>query len=307
MGGGTIEIVHESLLASWPTLRRWLDEDQEDAAFLAQLAAAAKQWDARGRTPGLLWHGDAMADARRWAKRARPLPPRDRAFLDAVLALDRRLKRRRIGLVAAAFVVLGAIAAGTFVAYVRVRAAQQIASENVDKAQAALAAQTTEAEARRKADDERLAAVGALLGEERLREAAEAGLLDAKQLAAVAEAKRIAAEREQASAQAGQSAAEQERARVEAQLHTADTERRAAQDTAAQRTKDVQLTREQLLVKQQQLEAALASANAARTKAETARVEAEKAKAELQRALAIEKAHAERLEAEGKKILKDLK
>jgi hypothetical protein len=35
--GATVEIVHESLLHSWPTLKRWLDEGQEDAGFLEQL------------------------------------------------------------------------------------------------------------------------------------------------------------------------------------------------------------------------------------------------------------------------------
>src|SRR5690606_4963566 len=66
-GGGSVEIVHESLIERWPTLRRWLDEDQEDVAFLAQLAAAAKQWEAKGHAAGLLWRGDAMEEARRWA------------------------------------------------------------------------------------------------------------------------------------------------------------------------------------------------------------------------------------------------
>ncbi|MEO8698554.1 MAG: serine/threonine-protein kinase, partial [Kofleriaceae bacterium] len=40
-----IELVHESLIKSWPTLRRWLDENHEDAVFLAQVRAAAQQWD----------------------------------------------------------------------------------------------------------------------------------------------------------------------------------------------------------------------------------------------------------------------
>src|SRR5439155_27033196 len=105
----TVEIVHESLLAAWPTLRRWLDEDQEDAAFRAQLATSAKQWEAKGRPAGLLWRGEAMDEARRWhAQRPRRLPERDQAFLDAVLALARRTRLvRRIALVTA-FVVPGA-------------------------------------------------------------------------------------------------------------------------------------------------------------------------------------------------------
>ena len=38
--GSTAEIVHESLIHSWPALRRWLDETQEDSAFLEQLRNA---------------------------------------------------------------------------------------------------------------------------------------------------------------------------------------------------------------------------------------------------------------------------
>src|SRR5258706_90776 len=95
-GGGSAEIVHESLIDRWPTLRRWLDEDQEDAAFVAQLAAAAKQWEAKRHAPGLLWPGDAMEEARRWYhQRPRELVPRDQAFLHAVFALAARGKRMR--------------------------------------------------------------------------------------------------------------------------------------------------------------------------------------------------------------------
>src|SRR5690606_24343280 len=108
-----VEIVHESLIDRWPTLRRWLDEDQEDAAFLSQLAAAAKQWEAKGHAPGLLWRGDAMEEARRWYnQRERELPAREQAFLDAVFALARRGKRLRRLALTASFIVLAAIAAG---------------------------------------------------------------------------------------------------------------------------------------------------------------------------------------------------
>ena len=42
--GSTVEIVHESLVHGWPTLRRWLDENQDDAALVDQLRTAARQW-----------------------------------------------------------------------------------------------------------------------------------------------------------------------------------------------------------------------------------------------------------------------
>nr|MDQ3369344.1 protein kinase [Myxococcota bacterium] len=85
--GGSVELVHESLIDRWPMLRRWLDEDAEDTVFMAQLTTAAKQWDSKGRPAGLLWRGDAMDEARRWARqRPRTLSARDQAFIDAVFA-----------------------------------------------------------------------------------------------------------------------------------------------------------------------------------------------------------------------------
>ncbi|MCW5801424.1 MAG: serine/threonine protein kinase [Deltaproteobacteria bacterium] len=123
-GGRTVELVHESLIDRWPRLRRWLDEDHDDAAFAAQLAAAAKQWDARGRPAGLLWRGDAMEEARRWVARQRTVPAREQAFLDAVLALAHAAAGIRRAAVGGAFAVLVAIAAGASVAYFAVREAK---------------------------------------------------------------------------------------------------------------------------------------------------------------------------------------
>jgi tRNA A-37 threonylcarbamoyl transferase component Bud32 len=180
-GGGTVELVHESLIERWPTLRRWLDEDQEDAAFLAQLAAAAKQWDAKRRPAGLLWRGDAMEEARRWhAQRPRELPARERAYLDAVLALERRGRRaRRVALVLA-FVVLGAIAAGASIALVWIRGAEQEASDSATRANDALA-QMKQKEAERAAAEQRKA--------------------DAERQKAAADAQRVAAEASERNAQ----------------------------------------------------------------------------------------------------------
>jgi len=68
---------------------------------MPQLAAAAKQWAARGRAPGLLWRGEAADEARRWHRRGpRDVSPREAAFLDAVFALATRSTRlRRIAVV----------------------------------------------------------------------------------------------------------------------------------------------------------------------------------------------------------------
>jgi hypothetical protein len=155
-GGGSVEIVHESLIDRWPTLRRWLDEGQEDAAFVAQLAATAKQWDTRGRPVGLLWRGDAAEEARRWfALKTRDLGPREEAFLDAVFTLNRRGKRmRRVALIAA-FVVLGGIAAGASVMLLSVRQAREEAQASEAKVKQQLADVQAANLARDQADAER--------------------------------------------------------------------------------------------------------------------------------------------------------
>src|SRR5262249_5087320 len=59
----TVELVHESLIDRWPTLVRWLDDNQGDAAMLARLRAAARDWERGGRAAGLLWTGEVARDA----------------------------------------------------------------------------------------------------------------------------------------------------------------------------------------------------------------------------------------------------
>src|SRR5262249_8604903 len=62
----TVELVHESLIDRWPTLVRWLDENQGDAAMLARLRAAARDWDRGGHAAGLLWSGEVALAAPAW-------------------------------------------------------------------------------------------------------------------------------------------------------------------------------------------------------------------------------------------------
>ncbi|MBL9016091.1 MAG: protein kinase [Myxococcales bacterium] len=234
-GGGTVEIVHESLIDRWPTLRRWLDEDQEDAAFLQQLSAAAKQWEAKGRPTGLLWRGDAMEEARRWySSSARPLSPRDQAFIDAVLALARRGRRARRAVLGLAFLVLAAIAGGASIAYMQVRSANAEATEKQEIAEQALAAANEKEQQRLAAEREKqaqadkakaaqdgkakadaeLAVAGAQLAE-------SAEQLKQKNAALEEEKKAAVAAKEQAEAasrRAATAAAEAQRAKAELQV-----------------------------------------------------------------------------------------
>jgi serine/threonine protein kinase len=109
----TVEIVHESLIASWPTLAGWVAENQEDTAFLARLRAAARDWERSGHAAGLLWTGEVVREVRAWRQRYQgELAPVEQRYLAAVLAAAdraRRVRRRLFGAVLAT-AVLAALA-----------------------------------------------------------------------------------------------------------------------------------------------------------------------------------------------------
>ncbi len=133
-----VELVHESLIHSWPRLRRWLDETQEDSAFLAQLRTAAKQWHGKGRPPGLLWRGEAVHEARRFQRRFRgQLPQIQHDFLQAVFTLANRARRRRRFAIIGVFTLLSLLVAATSVALVLIRRAQTQAVQQAVLAQQA--------------------------------------------------------------------------------------------------------------------------------------------------------------------------
>ena len=94
-----------------------------------QLRTAAQQWDARGRSPGMLWTGGALAEINRWSNRrtSAPLSPLECSF---VAASQRRA--RRAGWIQRAVLMLAAVAAlGAFQyrASERLRMAEQSALE----------------------------------------------------------------------------------------------------------------------------------------------------------------------------------
>jgi hypothetical protein len=122
----TVELVHESLIGSWPMLHRWLEEGREESVFLEQLRAAAKQWDTRGKPQGLLWRGEAFTEARQWrARHAEPLPEREQAFLDAVVDLGTRAQRLRRRVTMGAIGLLSGIVAVGAGALVQIRRAER--------------------------------------------------------------------------------------------------------------------------------------------------------------------------------------
>ncbi|MEZ4310958.1 MAG: protein kinase [Polyangiaceae bacterium] len=100
----TVELTHESLILGWARLRQWLDEDEQDAQFLAQLRNAAKQWDQNGQAEGFLWRDRAALTAGQWLEQRRTerggeatsgLGKREERYLEAVIHLAERTRRRR--------------------------------------------------------------------------------------------------------------------------------------------------------------------------------------------------------------------
>jgi serine/threonine protein kinase len=130
-GTSTVEIVHESLIHSWPTLSRWLEETQEDSAFLEQLRSASKQWQLKGQDVGLLWRGDMVAEAARFKKRYRgELTKVQQEFLKAVFDLEARGVRRRRAAVIGGAVFLSGLLVVASIALVVIHEAQKRAEEN---------------------------------------------------------------------------------------------------------------------------------------------------------------------------------
>jgi len=193
---GAVELVHESLIHRWPTLRRWLDDSHEDAAYLEHLRGAAKQWDQKSRPQGLLWRGEAMQEARHWrARYAGALPAREHEFLDAAFALDSRAARVRRRLLIGAFAALSAIIVAGGTALVWIQRAEQHA---IDEKLAADRARQDAERARADAEQARAKAEAANAEIEAARAAEAARAKEAE----AALAAKLAAERQAADATA---------------------------------------------------------------------------------------------------------
>jgi hypothetical protein len=215
----TVELVHESLIHTWPLLLRWLDESHEDTVFLTELRQAARQWETRGRPAGLLWRGEAADYARRWMRHYRgALTASQQEFLQAAFDQEARAGRVRQLLVASVIVVLLAMVAAAAVALVLIRDAQKEAV-----AQAAVA-QKAAREAR--AERER-----ALAASNQLATANQALARNNTELATAVEAAQ-AAQREAEAARARAEAAQTEARRDRQRAVSKEEEARAAESRA---------------------------------------------------------------------------
>jgi WD40 repeat protein/predicted Ser/Thr protein kinase len=134
-GAEEIEIVHESLIDSWPALRSWRDGARAQALLREQVEEAARRWGERGEPAGMLWTGDALLDVRRLLAAPEPgLSDRARRFSGASGRAATRRRRWRIASLAVA--VAGLIAAAAvFLALAR-RAEEARVAEGVERARA---------------------------------------------------------------------------------------------------------------------------------------------------------------------------
>jgi serine/threonine protein kinase len=222
--GASVEIVHESLIHSWPMLQRWLDENQDDAVFLEQLRTAARQWQAKSYDSGLLWRGDTAAEARRWRSRYRgELPNLQQSFLDHVFAhIDLAGRRKRIA-VAGSMVILVALVAAAAVALVIIRnshkeAERQAAVAKVAEKQAVLRLEQVQEKERERSRAESL------------KQKAETGLVKAN-----AEVDRTNEELERANAELRGALEEAESSSRRAKEARAEAEKNAARALDAQK------------------------------------------------------------------------
>lgn len=305
-GGGhepTVEIVHESLITQWPALRFWLEENQEDGAFLEQLRSASKQWDQKGRPAGLLWHGEAEQEALHFRKRFKgQLAGREMNFLDEVVALGIRSVRRKRARLLGIIAILSLLLVAGAVALVVVRKAEQEAVaaaedrrqqlERIAQAESETDIATrerVEAEAQRSAA-ERLAVEAEREAQKSLSKARLAESQVQSQIETVQQA-----ETEQAKAETEQAKAIQERLKAEAHWTAAQRIKAAAEREVKAGQQKVELTNEQLAK-------ALKKAQAAKLKAQAESKKAQEASAKLQQLLSKERKANQALKLESNKI-----
>ncbi len=155
-GVATVEIVHESLLHSWPTLKRWLEESGEDAAFVDQLRTAARQWQQNDEDAHLLWRGELAEEAARFQRRNRgELTQAQKKFLEAVVQATVREARQQRAVTIGAVVVLSLLVAASAVALVVIQKARNEAQHQAEVANIAEAEAVKNLEAAQLKEKER--------------------------------------------------------------------------------------------------------------------------------------------------------
>ncbi|HET8931778.1 MAG TPA: AAA family ATPase [Acidimicrobiales bacterium] len=127
-----LEVAHEAIIAAWPRLRGWIDEERAELLLERRIANQAASWESGGRQDADLLRSGRLAEALAWeADRNLPVPQPTRAYLDASirlrdesaaetarqLAVQRRANRRLRGLLAVAALLI--VGVGVLIAVTR--------------------------------------------------------------------------------------------------------------------------------------------------------------------------------------------
>ncbi|MGK4008984.1 hypothetical protein WMF31_40645 [Sorangium sp. So ce1036] len=224
--GSRVEIVHESLIARWPTLLRWLDENQGDSVFLDKLRAAARQWASSGCADDLLWRGKLAEEARRFRERSeRRLPEREQRYLDAVVRLAGQAQRRKRNFIVGTITSLALLVVGAAAGIVTVVRQNRVISAQLEdirrtegSLEEALARETASRQAAEQArmstEEQRRRAERLQKEAEEARDRAEAEAEKARAAAEEARTARDEARASEAEARRAEARADDERARA---------------------------------------------------------------------------------------------
>jgi formylglycine-generating enzyme required for sulfatase activity len=130
---GAYEIAHEALLVSWSTLQGWLQRDAANHGVRVRVEQAAAEWERTGRPRDLLWGRRQLATTRGLDRET--MAPREVAFLTT--SREAIVRRRVLGLGAAAILAIGAVAIGLTI---RARARRELEAVVANQMRAAAAA-----------------------------------------------------------------------------------------------------------------------------------------------------------------------
>ncbi|MCT9112823.1 helix-turn-helix domain-containing protein [Streptomyces mirabilis] len=143
-----VDLAHEALLAAWPRLRSWIEQDRERLRVHRKLTDAARAWEDLGRDPGALYRGSRLTTAHEYfgPEHSADLTELEDAFLTTSLTARKqeeraaarttlRLRRLMAGL--SALVVLALVAG--LVAWQQSRLGDQRLAEATSRRVAAVA------------------------------------------------------------------------------------------------------------------------------------------------------------------------
>jgi WD40 repeat protein len=129
-----VDLAHEALIAAWPAMRRWIEQDRQGLRVQRQLSDDAEEWQALQRDPSALYRGVRLAAAQEWASEHPDEPNAlEHAFLDAsriqetsdLEAAQRTNRRLRLLVRSLGALLIVAVAASALALLQSVRASQE--------------------------------------------------------------------------------------------------------------------------------------------------------------------------------------